>query len=65
MSGCGSCSACGSGEKSQEYRNDSGYPAVKCPLCEVEITFKKIPKNRKIKCTECGTVIEIIPILLN
>ncbi len=65
MSGCGSCSACGSGDKSQEYRNEAGLSAVKCPLCDVEITFEKMPANRRIQCPECGTVIEISPLLLN
>lgn len=65
MSGCGSCSACGGGDRVQEYKNDSGQSAVKCPLCEQEITFDRLPVSRKIVCTECGTVMEVIPLLLN
>lgn len=65
MSGCGSCSACEIGDKAQEYKNGHGESAVKCPICDMEITFKKLPKNRKVKCKECDITIEVIPLLLN
>ncbi|SFR09763.1 hypothetical protein [Desulfoscipio geothermicus] len=65
MSGCGSCSACGIGDKAREYKNDFGESAVRCPVCEREVTFDKLPENRKVKCAYCETVIEVIPLLLN
>lgn len=65
MSGCGSCSECGDGDRAQEYKNSFGKSAVKCPLCDKEVTFEKLPENRKVKCMECDTEIEVIPMLLN
>ncbi|AGL00323.1 hypothetical protein [Desulfoscipio gibsoniae] len=65
MSGCGSCSSCGAGDKTREYRNSDGKPAIKCTLCGKEITFDKLPGNRRVTCPECGTDIEVIPLLLN
>lgn len=65
MSGCGSCSACGGGDKAREYKNGFGQSAVECPVCENEVTFDKLPKGRKVTCPECATVIEVIPLLLN
>ncbi|SFG81734.1 MJ0042 family finger-like domain-containing protein [Desulfotomaculum arcticum] len=66
MSGCGSCSACGgSDDRAQEYKNCLGQSAVKCPICETEITFEKLPPGRKVKCTKCDSIIEVIPLLLN
>jgi len=65
MSGCGSCSSCGMGDKAREYKNHLGQSAVRCPICEQEITFKKLPPSRKVKCNNCDTIMEIIPLLLN
>lgn len=65
MSGCGSCSACGSDDRAQEYKNFEGKSAVKCTLCEQEIVFDRLPRSRKVKCDDCGTIIEVIPLLLN
>ena len=66
MSGCGSCSSCGSGEdKAQEYKNLDGKSAVKCIFCENEIVFDRLPLSRKVKCNECGTVVVVVPLLLN
>jgi ribosomal protein S27E len=65
MSGCGSCSACGGGDRAQEYKNCFGQSAVRCPLCDREVTFDKLPASRRVKCDHCDTVIEVIPLLLN
>jgi uncharacterized paraquat-inducible protein A len=66
MSGCGSCSACGGeSDRAQEYKNGFGQSAVECPICEIEVTFEKLPENRRITCPECDTIIEVIPLLLN
>ncbi|MCF8010380.1 MAG: DUF2089 domain-containing protein [Clostridiales bacterium] len=66
MSGCGSCSACGGdSERAQGYKNGFGQSAVECPLCGNELTFEKLPLNRKVTCTKCETEIEVIPLLLN
>ncbi len=65
MSGCGCCSACGSDDRAQEYKNIEGKSAVKCTLCEQEIVFDRLPRSRKVKCDDCGTIIEVIPLLLN
>jgi len=66
MSGCGDCSSCsGLGDKAKEYRNNSGKSAVKCTLCGKEVIFDKLPANRRVTCPECGTRIEVIPMLLN
>lgn len=66
MSDCGGCSACSIGDdKAQEYKNHAGRSAVKCTLCDREIVFDKLPRNRKVRCDECGTVVEVIPLLLN
>ncbi len=65
MSGCGDCSSCSIEDKAKEYRNNSGKPAVKCTLCSKEVTFDKLPENRRVICPECGTRIEVIPLLLN
>jgi len=65
MSGCGSCSSCGGSEKGKEYKNHAGQSAVKCTLCEHEIVFEKLPKSGRVKCEQCGTVVQVIPLLLN
>jgi len=66
MSGCGDCSSCSSlGDKAKEYKNNSGKSAVKCTLCGKEVTFDKLPDNCVVTCQECGTRIEVIPLLLN
>lgn len=65
MSGCGSCSACGGEDKAREYKNYAGQSAVICTLCEKEIVFDRLPPSRRVKCDECGTIIEVIPLLLN
>ncbi len=67
MSECGSCASCSIsiGDKAKEYRNSDGKRAVKCTLCGKEVTFDKLPGNRRVTCPECGTRIEVIPLLLN
>ncbi len=65
MSGCGSCSSCGGSDKGKEYKNHAGQSAVKCTLCEREIVFDKLPRSGRVKCEHCGTVIQVIPLLLN
>ncbi|MFZ5634935.1 MAG: hypothetical protein ACOY40_19070 [Bacillota bacterium] len=63
-SDCGSCGSCGCDCTAPEYINPDGYPAVKCPTCETEIIiYGETPK--KVSCGECGTIIEIVPVLLN
>lgn len=62
---CGSCGGCHSDCKAPEYINPAGYSAVKCPTCETEIVFDRSAGPKKISCEECGTVIEIVPVLLN
>ena len=65
MSDCGACSACEISDKAKEYRNNVGKPAVKCTLCGKEVTFDKLPPSRRVACKECGTYIEVIPLMLN
>ncbi|MCL2336012.1 MAG: hypothetical protein FWC60_01185 [Firmicutes bacterium] len=65
MSGCGSCSSCNSSDKGKEYKNQLGQSAVKCTLCEQEIVFEKLPKSGKVRCEQCDTVIQVIPLLLH
>jgi len=65
MSGCGECSSCSGSDKAREYKNHAGQSAVKCTLCEHEIVFEKLPKSCKVKCDQCGTIVHVIPLLLN
>lgn len=62
---CGSCSSCDVDCIAPEYINSEGYHAVKCPACETEIVITGETRSKKISCEECGTVIEIVPVLLN
>lgn len=66
MSGnCDSCGGCDIDCKAAEYITSEGYRAVKCPSCETEIIIGTGSRRRKISCEECGTVIEVLPVLLN
>jgi len=62
---CGSCGGCDSDCKAPEYINSNGYSAVQCPTCETEIIIDRSANLKKISCEQCGTVIEIVPVLLN
>lgn len=62
---CGSCSGCDIDCTAPEYINSEGYHAVRCPACETEIIIIGSAGQRKISCEECGTIIEIVPVLLN
>ncbi|MHB8157396.1 MAG: hypothetical protein ACYDEQ_08395 [Desulfocucumaceae bacterium] len=66
MSGnCAGCGGCESDCKAPEYINPQGYSAVKCPNCNSEILTARGTGLKKISCELCGTVIEIVPVLLN
>jgi len=65
MTQCGSCGNCDSDCTAPEYINPDGMHAVKCPACETEIITGGKYRTKKISCGECGTVIEIVPVLLN
>lgn len=62
---CGSCSSCESSCTAPGYINSEGYHAVKCPACHTEIIMMGKTKRKKVTCRECGTVIEVLPVLLN
>lgn len=64
-SGCSSCESCDYECKATAYINSEGYQAVKCPTCETEIIIYKTADIKKLACEDCGTVMEIIPFLLN
>ncbi|MFZ5595453.1 MAG: hypothetical protein ACOY31_00355 [Bacillota bacterium] len=61
---CGNCSRCESDFRAPEYINAEGYTVVQCPACETEITTGKTT-DKSVMCEECGTVIEIVPVLFN
>ena len=62
---CGSCGGCDSDCKAPEYINSDGFSAVQCPSCETEIIIDRLANLKKVSCEQCGTVIEIVPVLLN
>lgn len=62
---CGSCGSCDCDCTAPEYINSDGYHAVKCPACGTEIVTGAGTQQKKVSCRECGTVIEIVPVLLN
>jgi len=63
--GCSGCGGCESDCRAPEYINPQGYSAVQCPTCEREILTDRNLSRRKIECDNCGTVIEVVPVLLN
>lgn len=63
----GNCDCCSPFEcdcTAPEYINDEGHFAVLCPACETEIIMVG-ETPCKIVCSECETIIEVLPILLN
>lgn len=60
---CGNCEECS--YTASEYLNTDGYPAVKCPVCDTEIITPPGTQQKKVSCRECGTLIEIVPVMLN
>lgn len=62
---CGSCGGCDFDCTAPEYINSEGFSAVKCPACETEIIIDRTAHHKKVPCEKCGTVIEIVPVLLN
>lgn len=62
---CGSCGSCDSDCTAPEYINSDGYHAVKCPACDTEIVIAGGVPRKRITCRECGTVIEVVPVLIN
>ncbi|MFZ5643427.1 MAG: hypothetical protein ACOY46_07535 [Bacillota bacterium] len=62
---CTDCRGCDSDFTAAEYINPQGYSAVQCPTCEKEILTDRSAPRKKISCDNCGTVIEVVPVLLN
>lgn len=66
MSGdCAGCGGCDCECRAPEYINPQGYSAVQCPTCGKEILTDRNSSHKKISCDNCGTVIEVVPVLLN